>query len=138
MNNLHLVLLLIGAGLLVALVAYNKWQERQALRQFFKWARQRGWSPEDPTATIRRFKVEEREIRILSEAEEKALLEACREPYKSEAKGKRNAGGRDGGKRTDGKSARNPVWNRSGWSSSIRNWLKVKPPGTTSTGVLMR
>ena len=33
MNNLHLVLLLIGAALLVALFAYNKWQERQALRR---------------------------------------------------------------------------------------------------------
>jgi hypothetical protein len=33
MNNLHLVLLLIGAVLLVALFAYNKWQERQALKR---------------------------------------------------------------------------------------------------------
>lgn len=33
MNNLHLVLLLIGAGLLVALFAYNKWQERQVLKR---------------------------------------------------------------------------------------------------------
>lgn len=33
MNNLHLVLLLIGAVLLVALFVFNKWQERQALRR---------------------------------------------------------------------------------------------------------
>jgi hypothetical protein len=33
MNNLHLVLLLVGAVLLVALFAYNKWQERQALKR---------------------------------------------------------------------------------------------------------
>lgn len=33
MNNLHLVLLAVGAVLLVALFAYNKWQERQALRR---------------------------------------------------------------------------------------------------------
>ena len=33
MNNLHLVLLLVGAVLLVALFAYNKWQERQAVRR---------------------------------------------------------------------------------------------------------
>ena len=33
MNNLHLVLLLIGAVLLVALFVYNKWQERQALNR---------------------------------------------------------------------------------------------------------
>lgn len=33
MNELHLVLLLVGAVLLVALVAYNKWQERQALKR---------------------------------------------------------------------------------------------------------
>jgi len=33
MNNLHLVLLAIGALLLVALFAYNKWQERQALKR---------------------------------------------------------------------------------------------------------
>jgi hypothetical protein len=33
MSNLHLVLLLIGAVLLVALVVYNKWQEREALRR---------------------------------------------------------------------------------------------------------
>ena len=33
MNSLHLVLLLIGAVLLVALFAYNKWQERQALKR---------------------------------------------------------------------------------------------------------
>lgn len=33
MNNLHLVLLLIGAVLLVALFVYNKWQERQALKR---------------------------------------------------------------------------------------------------------
>jgi len=33
MNNLHLVLLAVGAVLLVALVAYNKWQERQTLRR---------------------------------------------------------------------------------------------------------
>ncbi|MGB2818703.1 MAG: hypothetical protein WBA53_09280 [Burkholderiaceae bacterium] len=33
MNNLHVVLLAIGAVLLVALFAYNKWQERQALKR---------------------------------------------------------------------------------------------------------
>jgi hypothetical protein len=33
MNNLHLVLLAVGAVLLVALFAYNKWQERQALKR---------------------------------------------------------------------------------------------------------
>jgi len=33
MNNLHLVLLLVGAVLLVALFGYNKWQERQALKR---------------------------------------------------------------------------------------------------------
>lgn len=33
MNNLHLVLLAVGAVLLVALVVYNKWQERQALKR---------------------------------------------------------------------------------------------------------
>lgn len=33
MNNLHLVLLLIGAVLLVALFVYNKWQEREALKR---------------------------------------------------------------------------------------------------------
>lgn len=33
MNDLHLVLLLIGAVLLVALFAFNKWQEREALKR---------------------------------------------------------------------------------------------------------
>jgi len=33
MNDLHLVLLGVGAVLLVALFAYNKWQERQALKR---------------------------------------------------------------------------------------------------------
>jgi hypothetical protein len=33
MDNLHIVLLLVGAVLLVALFAYNKWQERQALKR---------------------------------------------------------------------------------------------------------
>ena len=33
MNDLHLVLLAVGAVLLVALFAYNKWQERQALKR---------------------------------------------------------------------------------------------------------
>jgi hypothetical protein len=33
MNNLHVVLLLIGAVLLVALFAYNKWQERRLLKR---------------------------------------------------------------------------------------------------------
>ncbi|HET9024693.1 MAG TPA: hypothetical protein VFN64_08975 [Burkholderiaceae bacterium] len=33
MNNLHLVLLLVGAVLLVALFVYNKWQERQAVKR---------------------------------------------------------------------------------------------------------
>jgi multidrug efflux pump subunit AcrA (membrane-fusion protein) len=33
MNELHLVLLLVGAVLLVALVVYNKWQERQAIKR---------------------------------------------------------------------------------------------------------
>src|SRR5512135_180761 len=33
MNNLHLVLLGVGAVLLVALFAYNKWQERKALKR---------------------------------------------------------------------------------------------------------
>jgi hypothetical protein len=33
MNNLHLVLLLVGAGLLVALFVYNKWQERKSLKR---------------------------------------------------------------------------------------------------------
>src|SRR5512135_3840064 len=33
MNSLHLVLLGVGAVLLVALFAYNKWQERQALKR---------------------------------------------------------------------------------------------------------
>jgi hypothetical protein len=33
MDNLHLVLLLVGAVLLVALFAYNKWQERQAMKR---------------------------------------------------------------------------------------------------------
>lgn len=33
MNDLHLVLLGVGAVLLVALVAYNKWQERQAIKR---------------------------------------------------------------------------------------------------------
>jgi ZipA, C-terminal FtsZ-binding domain len=40
MNNLHLVLLAIGAVLLVALFAYNKWQERQALRRMDATLRQ--------------------------------------------------------------------------------------------------
>ena len=32
--------------------------------------------------------------------------------------------------RTSGNSPRIPVWNSSGSSSTIRNWLNVKPPGT--------
>ena len=41
--------------------------------------------------------------------------------------------------RTSGNIVRGPVWNSSGSSSTIRYWLKVKPPGTRSgTGVLMR
>jgi len=30
------------------------------------------------------------------------------------------------------------VWKRSGSSSTIRYWLKLKPPGTTVTGVEIR
>jgi len=42
--------------------------------------------------------------------------------------------------RTAGNRLRIPVWNSSGSSSTIRNWLNVKPPGTAAggTGVLMR
>ena len=42
--------------------------------------------------------------------------------------------------RTAGNRRRIPVWNSSGCSSTIRNWLKVKPPGMAlgGTGVLMR
>jgi hypothetical protein len=42
--------------------------------------------------------------------------------------------------RTAGKRLRIPVWNSVGSSSTIRNWLNVKPPGMTlgGTGVLMR
>ncbi len=31
-----------------------------------------------------------------------------------------------------------PVWKSSGSSSTTRYWLKLKPPGTRSTGVLIR
>ena len=36
--------------------------------------------------------------------------------------------------RTSGNIRRSPVWKRSGASSTIRNWLKVKPPGMTVDG----
>ena len=40
--------------------------------------------------------------------------------------------------RTSSNMRRGPVWNSSGASSATRYWLKVKPPGITATGVLMR
>jgi hypothetical protein len=38
---------------------------------------------------------------------------------------------------TTGNERRSPVWKSRGSSSTTRIWLKVNPPGTTSTGVLI-
>ena len=35
---------------------------------------------------------------------------------------------------TSGNMARGPVWNSSGSSASIRNWLKLKPSGGATSG----
>ena len=48
--------------------------------------------------------------------------------------GRRHRGRGPPPRRTSGNSPRSPVWNRSGASSSTRNWLKVKPPGMTAGG----
>jgi len=51
------------------------------LRDFFRWAKKRGYSDADPTEGIERWDELYREPRILSPEEVTGLLTACREPF---------------------------------------------------------
>ena len=62
-----------------------------------------------------------RRIRTLTPGEEKRLLEACRELYEVDARGRRNAGGRNGRKRTKDK----------------REWTQLKNPPDYLYGVTL-
>ena len=58
-----------------------------------------------------------------------------REPHVAQA-----LDGQDGGHRLpdEREHPAGPVWKSSGSSSTTTYWLQLKPPGTTSTGVLIR
>jgi integrase len=79
-------------------------KQRTVARQFWRWMLEHGYAAEDATSTIRAYKREEREIRVLTFAEETALLRAATENYKVKILAFRNAGGPEGGKKTGKKS----------------------------------
>lgn len=76
-------------------------KQRMAFKQFFTWAFENALTDDqNPVRTVKRYREEKQEIRALDEKEQRKLLEACRQEYKVQAKGRRNASGRFGGKRT--------------------------------------
>jgi len=80
-------------------------KERSYLRQFFRWAFDNRLTDDaDPVRSVARYQEEDREIRALDADEQKRLLSVCREPYKAKVVALRNAGGIEGGKRTEKKS----------------------------------
>ena len=73
---------------------------RMCLRQFFRWCQDHKLIDDSNVVTVGRFAQEEHDPRALSREEQAALLRACRKSYRVEAVGFRNAGGKDGGKKT--------------------------------------
>jgi integrase len=80
-------------------------KERVTLRAFFRWTAQHGLKDDmDPLRTTPRFKEQRRAIRALSPEEQARLLKACAERYSVTVVARRNAGGREGKKRTEKES----------------------------------
>ncbi len=71
------------------------------LRSFFRWARRRRYTLEDPTEGLRVPRGAKRIGIALSHEEARRLLEACRTPVILKLSAFRNAGGRNGGKLTE-------------------------------------
>jgi len=59
------------------------------LRTFFKWCVRQGYCTHNPARDIDMVREEKRSFRILTEGEEKKLLEACRSPFEVSCRGSR-------------------------------------------------
>ena len=57
------------------------------LRTFYRWCIKRGYAVENPAVDVDKVRENKYENRILTEAEETRLLEACRQPFRATCKG---------------------------------------------------